>query len=244
MSALEGKTVAIIGLGREELFETTGALETAGAAWQAFSIADTAALERSDLVIAGAKAAEMFSELDVPMLVIGGLDDVAAHSADPSWRRNFVLAPPLKGEEVVVRAAQLLRSTPAAAPRRASSTPVIVAADDDPTTTAIVRMVVTQNGMTCHVASDGRQALEVIRKVDPSLVILDVNMPFIDGFEVLSALRHDSAHAGMAVVMLTSVQQESDVVRAFSLGADDYIVKPFNPMELLARIKRLVKKQP
>jgi CheY-like chemotaxis protein len=243
MNGLEGKKVAIIGLSREDLFETTGALERAGAAWQAFNIADAASLERSDLVIAGAASARLFAELEMPMLVIGGIDDATEHDGDQSHLRNFVLAPPLKGEEVAVRASQLLRRS-AGSPRRASSTPVVVAADDDPTTTAIVRMVLTQNGMTCHTAPDGRQALELIRKVDPALVVLDVNMPFIDGFEVLSAIRNDPGHADLSVVMLTSVQQESDVVRAFSLGADDYVVKPFNPMELLARIKRLVKKQP
>jgi len=69
-----------------------------------------------------------------------------------------------------------------------------------------------------------------------------VNMPYIDGFEVLSTLRNDPETAHIPIMMLTSVQQESDIVRGFGLGADDYVVKPFNPMELLARIKRLLRK--
>jgi DNA-binding response OmpR family regulator len=67
-------------------------------------------------------------------------------------------------------------------------------------------------------------------------------MPYIDGFEVLSTLRNDPETAEVPIVMLTSVQQESDIVRGFGLGADDYVVKPFNPMELLARIRRLVRR--
>ena len=82
----------------------------------------------------------------------------------------------------------------------------------------------------------------MIRRVAPSVVVLDVHMPFIDGFNVLTAIRQDPQNDGTAVVMLTSMQQEADVVRAFSLGADDYVVKPFNPLELVARIKRLIKK--
>ena len=96
--------------------------------------------------------------------------------------------------------------------------------------------------MTCHVAANGKQALESARALKPSAIILDVNMPYIDGFEVLSTLRNDPETADVPIVMLTSVQQESDIVRGFGLGADDYVVKPFNPMELLARIRRLVRK--
>jgi DNA-binding response OmpR family regulator len=96
--------------------------------------------------------------------------------------------------------------------------------------------------MTCHIAANGKQALESARALKPSAIILDVNMPYIDGFEVLSTLRNDPETADIPIVMLTSVQQESDIVRGFGLGADDYIVKPFNPMELLARIRRLVRK--
>ena len=96
--------------------------------------------------------------------------------------------------------------------------------------------------MTCHVATNGRQALESAKALKPSAIVLDVNMPYIDGFEVLSTLRNDPETANIPVMMLTSVQQEADIVRGFGLGADDYVVKPFNPMELLARIKRLVRK--
>lgn len=149
--------------------------------------------------------------------------------------------PPLDGAELLVRAGNLLIRRPAAV-RSGAAVPVVVAADDDPTTTAIVRAVVTQNGMTCHVGSDGKMGLELVRRHRPAVVILDVNMPYLDGFQVLSSIRQDPEIASTPVVMLTSVQQEADVVRAFALGADDYVVKPFNPMELLARLKRTIRK--
>ena len=128
------------------------------------------------------------------------------------------------------------------AERMAGSTPTVLAVDDDATTTAIVRAVLTRNGMTCHVATNGKQALESAKALQPSAIVLDVNMPYIDGFAVLTTLRADPQTADIPVVMLTSAQQESDIVRGFGLGADDYVVKPFNPMELLARIKRLVRR--
>lgn len=240
---LAGKTVAVLGLTREQMLETTAAIERAGAAWQILSSPDPAALNRVDLIVAGSAAADALVDAPQPMIVVGALDEVSAHTSDSSLRRDFVIAPPLHGEEIAVRASHLLSGASSSAPRRTSTTPVVVAADDDPTTTAIVRAVLSQNAITCHTASDGRQALETIRRVAPSAVVLDVNMPFADGFEVLSAIRNDAALASVSVVMLTSVQQESDVVRAFSLGADDYVVKPFNPLELLARIKRLIRKQ-
>ena len=97
--------------------------------------------------------------------------------------------------------------------------------------------------MTCQIAADGKSALDLAQAIHPSVIVLDVNMPQLDGFQVLSALRNEPLTATVAIVMLTSLQHETDIVRAFALGADDYVVKPFNPMELLARIQRLVKKQ-
>ena len=240
MTSLSGKTIALLGLGREEMFETTAAIERAGGAWQMFSSPDPVALHRVDLIIAGSQAADALMAAQQPMIVVGPLEDVAGHTADPDLRRDFVIGPPLHGEEIVLRATHLLSA--ATQRRKSALAPTVVAADDDPTTTAIVRTALTRSGITCHTASNGKEALDMIRRVGPSVVVLDVHMPFVDGFNVLSAIRQDAQNDGTSVVMLTSVQQEADVVRAFSLGADDYVVKPFNPLELVARIKRLIKK--
>ena len=77
-----------------------------------------------------------------------------------------------------------------------------------------------------------------IRELCPHAVVLDVNMPGMDGFQVLAAIRH--AALPVKVIMSTARQNESDVLRGFELGADDYVVKPFNPLELVARLKRLL----
>lgn len=238
---LSGKTVALVALGRELLIDATTALDRVGAVWQATSAADANALRAVDFAVVTVAAAPEAAKVGIPLLIVGTLADIAS-TDEYEVHRDFMIAPPLHGDELLLRGAHLL-TAPSSRPRRSDEKPIILAADDDPTTTAIVRAVVTQNGMTCHVAADGRAAIETARTTRPTLVVLDVNMPFRDGFEVLSTLRQMPETATTAVVMLTSVQQESDVVRAFALGADDYVVKPFNPMELLARIKRLVMKE-
>jgi len=85
---------------------------------------------------------------------------------------------------------------------------------------------------------DGRKALEAARRWRPQVAVLDVNMPGMDGYEVLAALRAENLP--VRVMLLTARQRESDIIRGFTLGADDYVVKPFSPMELVARLKRLI----
>lgn len=224
---LAGKRVQILNLDMGLSEELADIFRSAGAAL---------AGSESDLVVASPTAAA-YVDPATPMLVVGPLDAMTGQRG--SERSDFLVAPPLRTDEVLLRAYRLLTSTRRS---RGGTTPDILAVDDDATTTAIVRAVVTRSGMTCHVAANGKQALETARTLKPSAIVLDVNMPFMDGFEVLSTLRNDPETADIPIVMLTSVQQESDIVRGFALGADDYVVKPFNPMELLARIKRLVMK--
>src|SRR6185437_4767776 len=129
-------------------------------------------------------------------------------------------------------------SVPAAAAAMPVGRPQIVVADDDPTVLALVRAAIENFGMECVSAHDGSCAAETIRRIRPQAAVLDVNMPGMDGYEVLSAIRAEGLP--VRVVLLTARQQESDVIRGFTLGADDYIVKPFSPMELVARVKRLL----
>jgi PleD family two-component response regulator len=238
MASLAGRTVALVGLSREEMPDLTSALDAAGARWQACSDVETASA--ADLIIARAETLAEVSSTTTPLLVIGTLDAVSTFAADTTLPRDFCLAP-ARAEEILLRASHLLADFHDLKPRPPAAAPVVLAADDDRTTMAIVRTVVTQNGMQCHIANNGKSALDLAQALDPNVVILDVDMPFLDGFQVLTALRNEPRTAEVPVMMLTSMQQQADVTRAFSLGADDYVVKPFNPRELLARIRRLVK---
>lgn len=88
-------------------------------------------------------------------------------------------------------------------------------------------------------ASDGRQALEVVQAADPDLILLDIMMPHMDGYQFISQLRRTKA---TPVIMITAKQQEADIIRGFDLGADDYITKPFRLRELLVRMRAVLRR--
>jgi DNA-binding response OmpR family regulator len=116
----------------------------------------------------------------------------------------------------------------------------ILLAEDDDLVAALIVDRLKRDGFTIVRCSDGEAALAEARANPPDLVVLDVKMPKMDGFEVLGHLRESPAHSDMPVVMLTAMGGERDVVRGFDLGANDYILKPFSPTELAARVQRLL----
>ena len=123
-------------------------------------------------------------------------------------------------------------------PREINLDSEILIADDDMTVRMVVRSAIQSAGIKCRMACNGTEALQMIRDCRPPLAILDVNMPGMDGYEVLAAVRNEKLP--VRIILLTARQQEADITRAFMLGADDYVVKPFNPAELLARSKRFL----
>ncbi len=91
--------------------------------------------------------------------------------------------------------------------------------------------------------ADGTSALAAARRNAPSLAVLDVNMPGMTGLEVLREIRATPTLARLPVVMFTTMGSEKDIVRGFDLGADDYVIKPLQPAEFLARIRRLLRRR-
>jgi DNA-binding response OmpR family regulator len=112
----------------------------------------------------------------------------------------------------------------------------VLVADDEPHLLRLVKFRLEREGYEVLTAADGETALQVARDEHPDLCVLDVMMPKRSGFDVLRELRSDEACAGMKVIMLTARAQDRDVDVGFSLGADDYITKPFSPQELRVRI--------
>lgn len=117
---------------------------------------------------------------------------------------------------------------------------VVVIADDSPEVLQLAAVSLTAAGFEVHQADNGRAAVELATAVRPTCVVLDVRMPGMDGFEACRALRADPALAGCTIVMLTSKADAADKVEGFSAGADDYIVKPFAPRDLVSRVRAAV----
>lgn len=115
----------------------------------------------------------------------------------------------------------------------------ILVVDDDVELVGLLQFALANAGYEVVTAFDGEQALAQFAAHAPELVVLDVNLPRLDGFEVLAALRRDSE---VPVMMLTVRAAEEDEVRGLDLGADDYLRKPFSPRALLARVRALLRR--
>jgi diguanylate cyclase (GGDEF)-like protein len=113
----------------------------------------------------------------------------------------------------------------------------ILVVDDDPDIARFVEVNLRSAGYDVSVAGDGEEALEKAGEMRPDLVLLDVMMPRIDGFEVAQRLRKNPQTANTSIIMLTAKALSADKVTGLQAGADDYIIKPFDPIELLARVK-------
>lgn len=126
------------------------------------------------------------------------------------------------------------------APSKTSNSVMII--DDDLLIGRLLTHWLMQRGFDVEIAKNGRQALDILERVDPPrLILLDIMMPFADGFEVLAQIRARAEWNDVPVIMLTSKSNETSVVRAFEAGADDYVTKPFKPAELMVRMNRLMK---
>ena len=115
----------------------------------------------------------------------------------------------------------------------------ILVVDDEPKIVKLARDYLEQSGFRVVVAEDGQMALTVARHERPDLVVLDLNLPVIDGLDVCRALRRESA---VPVIMLTARVEETDRLIGLELGADDYITKPFSPRELVARVRAVLRR--
>src|SRR5688500_7216111 len=132
-----------------------------------------------------------------------------------------------------------LKQTPE---RSAQSGDRILVVDDEPDIIALVAYHLARSGYRVSTASSGSEALHAARDEQPALIILDLMLPELSGFEVLERIRADKALADIPVLMLTARREEPDRVQGLSLGADDYLVKPFSPQELVLRVRNILRR--
>ena len=114
--------------------------------------------------------------------------------------------------------------------------------EDEEDIAFILRFLLERHGYTVDHAADGRAALERFGAAVPDLVLMDVMLPYHDGIELVERLRATPGWQSVPVLMLSAKAREADIVRALELGADDYVTKPFQPEEVLARIRRLLRR--
>jgi len=205
-------------------------------------------------------AAEPAALSSPPMVLAGARDQILALDYSVQLRACEVLIDGWQPEEALMRVAFGLSRKEAA---RAAAAPAVavavrtaapqvpvngsnnhtssevLVADDDLTVRLVVRSALENAGIRCRMASSGPEALQILRDCRPCAAVLDINMPGMDGYEVLSAARLEAIP--VRILLLTARQQEADITRGFTLGADDYLIKPFNPPELVARLRRFLR---
>jgi CheY-like chemotaxis protein len=242
------KRVAIIGFGEQETATLKASLEAAEIACLEVSL-DAAAkvtpLEAYDAVLL-AVGGDVAPEATVrgvlgtsvrPVLAVGNENGLGGY-LDILRRPDRAFAiQPCSAEELIMRIAALPSSAAVS-----SSGPVVLIADDDPVAAAVLEATLSKEGLACHIATNGDEALALARQLRPVAVLLDVNMPGRDGFHVLQAIRRDRTLAQTRVVMLTGRVDESDVRRGCMLGANDYIGKPFTAADVAQRVMTLLQK--
>ena len=123
--------------------------------------------------------------------------------------------------------------------------PTVLIVEDDEQIAFLLQFIVEREGFRVLLARDGRAAQKLIdESVPPALTMLDVMLPYVDGFQLIAHIRAKPAWRDSPILMLTAKSQEGEIVRALDAGANDYLVKPFQPNELKARIRRLVSPKP
>jgi DNA-binding response OmpR family regulator len=267
-NGLRGKAIALIGFPKARaafLGSTLGEVHARPLLFEISEDPDSVARAECDLTLVhaapGAAASAWFDAAKLPdsmtLLFAGARADLLTLDPKVLARAAGLLADTWHPEEMLMQLhmALIRRAAPphtaaapataaptaAAAPSPAASQRInVLVADDDPLILTVVGSTLENYGMKCRQVKNGEEAARVIRETLPQIAVLEVNMPGMDGYEVLSAIRAENLP--VMVVLLTARQREADILRGFQLGADDYLVKPFNPLELVARLKRLVRR--
>lgn len=120
-----------------------------------------------------------------------------------------------------------------------AATPLVLVVEDEPGIASILSAYLERDGLRTRVAQDGEEALQLFRQLRPDLVLLDIHLPKVDGVDVLRVIRNEGQ---VPVIMVTALAGDVDKLLALRMGADDYVVKPFNPPEVVARVRAVLRR--
>jgi CheY-like chemotaxis protein len=154
---------------------------------------------------------------------------------------NTLIATGVTSREEVVRVlgVDAVAPEPSSTPARKS----VLIADDEPITRTLVRILLERDGYAVIEAANGREAVDLAVRHIPSLIVMDLNMPEMDGYEAISEIRRVKGLEATPIVVVTMADEASVAQEVLSLGADDYIMKPFEPSVLTARVKAAFRRQ-
>jgi DNA-binding response OmpR family regulator len=122
-------------------------------------------------------------------------------------------------------------------------TKTVLIVDDELSIVEALRFLMEQNGYAVEIAIDGEGALEMIAKVVPDLLLLDIMLPGIDGYEICELVRLNPEWRKIKIIFLTAKGRQEDIAKGMILGADDYVVKPFSNADIVRRVKRLLEQE-
>jgi DNA-binding response OmpR family regulator len=252
---IEGKRVGLVAFAPEEAERLCSVLESFGALPRLFDANEqpcSGYVLDCDAIMAHVRPETMDSSWFSgdspaprrPFVLVGKRGPIMALDPAIQSRASEFLIDGWQPEEALMRLSfALSRSGEAAAGSTAGCSRTgqfrVVIADDDANVTTLVRATLEDYDMECRTAATGVEAFQVISEYRPHAAVLDLNMPGMDGFSVLANVRRSGLP--VSVVLLTARRQEKDVIHGFNLGADDYVMKPFNPIELVVRIRRLIR---
>lgn len=264
IAAITEKRIAMVGFAEDEAERLCAVFEQLGARPRLFEAAeppDSDSIRNCQAVMVHVRQETMgvgwldpqcASVGSKAVVFVGSRDRIMALSIAVQARAQEFLIDGWQPEEALMRVAfalsrvnaQEAEESRAAIPAMQQNQPLkleqarVLIADDDMTVRALLQKTLREHNVDCRAACSGDEAMRLIAEYRPNAIVLDVNMPAMNGFEVLSAIR--KLQFPIRVVMLTARRQDADIIQGFNLGADDYMVKPFSPMELVVRLKRLL----
>ncbi|GAB6137537.1 response regulator [Halanaerobaculum tunisiense] len=118
----------------------------------------------------------------------------------------------------------------------------ILVVDDEENIVQLVEFNLKKEGYEVITASKGQQALELVRQQEPDLIVLDLMLPGVDGFDICRKIRQNDQYSNLPIIILSAKEEEVDKILGLELGADDYVTKPFSPRELIARVKAVLRR--
>ena len=252
-ASLRGALILPIGFEQPEFLRIAGLLSSAGAvvsegSFESPAIESCAAMVVHVAALTGAQGGigrvfpgDGADKVPIPpALIVGTPREIAANTSSHFLSGVDFLTTPWTAPELIVRVFRLIASSPRGQARvEGRGRPRVLIADDDPNITDLL-MVSLGYHANCRVARNGLAALQAVRELPPDILILDIDMPLLNGFDVLHTIRGDPGLRRLPIILLTASDELVHVERGLGLGANDYVVKPFGLNGLIRRIRHIL----